>query len=101
MRLTAEQITIIKDAAVNNFGGSSKVYLFGSRVDDAKKGGDIDLFVKADFPPEDLFIRKIKMLTVLQFKLGDRKIDIVTYNSSSGVIPSPVVRGAISCGIEL
>ena len=39
MRLTPEQIEAIKQTASAAFGGGTAVWLFGSRVDDAKKGG--------------------------------------------------------------
>ena len=42
MRLTTDQIQAIRDAASSTFGDKAAVWLFGSRVDDAKKGGDID-----------------------------------------------------------
>jgi len=42
MRLTMFEITAIQNNAKNIFGDTVKVYLFGSRVDDDKKGGDID-----------------------------------------------------------
>lgn len=102
MRLTEDQLKIIRQAVVNNFGETSKVYLFGSRVDDTKKGGDIDLFVEADFSPDEMFYRKINLLTELQFKLGERKIDIITYNSltAGNVIPL-IVEEAMSNGVEL
>ncbi len=45
MRLTTEQIALIKQKATLIFGESAKVFLFGSRVDDTKKGGDIDIFI--------------------------------------------------------
>lgn len=48
MRLTSEQITIIKNNASYLYGNSSQVYLFGSRTDDNAKGGDIDLFIESN-----------------------------------------------------
>ena len=39
MRLTTDQIQAIRDAASSTFGDQAAVWLFGSRVDDAKKRG--------------------------------------------------------------
>lgn len=78
MRLTADQQAAIRSAAIEVFGTGVMVWLFGSRVDDGKKGGDIDLLIQpgpdaADQP----FARKIRMLTLLERLLGERKIDLV------------------------
>lgn len=44
MRLTHDEIKSIIESFHNSFETGS-VYLFGSRVDDARKGGDIDLYI--------------------------------------------------------
>jgi predicted nucleotidyltransferase len=44
MRLNQKQLTSIK-TNFNNCFDNGKIYLFGSRVDDTKKGGDIDLYI--------------------------------------------------------
>jgi len=41
MRLTADEQAIIREAALKHFGVRPR--LFGSRLDDTAKGGDIDL----------------------------------------------------------
>ena len=85
MRLTENERQHIKQYVIQFFGEGSRVFLFGSRVDDAKKGGDIDLFIE----PEHLineFEQKIMLLTKLQFALGDQKIDIVLAKDPSRLI---------------
>ena len=47
MRLDKNDVKIILDITENIFG-KTKVYLFGSRLDDYKKGGDIDLFIVSE-----------------------------------------------------
>ncbi|MDO8413546.1 MAG: hypothetical protein Q7S51_07145 [Gallionellaceae bacterium] len=41
MRLTPSQIEVIKQEAEHYFGSGAQVWLFGSRVDDTKKGGTL------------------------------------------------------------
>lgn len=102
MRLTEDQVNIIKESVIKVFGVKSKVYLFGSRIDDSKKGGDIDLYVQADFSSEEMFYRKIDLLTELQSKLGERKIDIITSNNLiPGEPVSLIVEEALMNGVEL
>ena len=84
MRLSTDQIQAIRQAATVAFGQGTSVWLFGSCVDDAKKGGDIDLLVCPQAQTaEDAtvrqqgFMQKIKMLTLLERHLDERKIDPV------------------------
>ena len=46
MRLTQDQQAAILTAATEVFGECAGVWLFGSRADDSKKGGDIDLIIR-------------------------------------------------------
>jgi len=46
MRLSKIQQQYILQATRQNFGTDAKVWLFGSRVDDAQRGGDVDLYVE-------------------------------------------------------
>ena len=46
MRLTEFEVQAIKQSAREVFGAGVGVALFGSRVDDAQRGGDIDLYIK-------------------------------------------------------
>ena len=48
MRLREDAVDAIKRAVETRFGPSARVFLFGSRLDDTKSGGDIDLLVEHD-----------------------------------------------------
>jgi predicted nucleotidyltransferase len=105
MRLNDDQIQVIRQAATNAFGQGTSVWLFGSRVDDAKKGGDIDLLVCPQVPsakdaaePLQTFMQKIKMLNLLERYLGERKIDIVVEQVQDS---RPIVEVAHKTGIKL
>jgi predicted nucleotidyltransferase len=101
MRLTEKQVDIIREGVIKHFGEKSAVYLFGSRVDDTKKGGDIDLLVEAVYSFEELFLKKVNLLTELQLKLGERKIDIITSNPLKTSERPLIVEEALSTGIRL
>lgn len=51
MRLTEQQTQHIVRSVQQHLGPASRIWLFGSRLDDAKKGGDIDLFVETEQQP--------------------------------------------------
>ena len=57
----------------------AKIYLFGSRADDAMKGGDIDILVIAE---KKLILQQIREIRIAFCKtFGDQKIDIVSFRS--------------------
>ncbi len=78
MRLTDQQRTIIRATVAETFGVGTDVWLFGSRVDDNKRGGDIDLLIETDQVDVDAIARaEISFLTKIQMKLGEQKIDVL------------------------
>ncbi len=76
MRLPAHYPAAIRSAAIEAFGPTAVVRLFGSRVDDAKRGGDIDLHVEAD-PAADLFKREIRFRRTLCDNIDEEQVDVV------------------------
>jgi len=96
MRLSQTEIQTIKAEAWRAFGRGSRVLLFGSRVDDNRRGGDIDLYIEPEIQ-DNPFQQKIEMLSRLMALLGEQKIDIVVAGGSERLID----RQARATGVEL
>ena len=47
MRLTSAQIDTIKSTATAVLGGGVQVWLYGSRLDEQRRGGDVDLLIES------------------------------------------------------
>jgi len=95
MRLSEKYITVIKKY-FNLFFKNGDIYLFGSRVDDSKKGGDIDLYLVLQ-EHSNLFEKKLKFLSRIKRELGEQKIDIVFNIDSNRLIE----KEAMEWGIKL
>lgn len=73
MRLTKDEVNTIKNSVLS-LDQHADVYLFGSRVDDSKRGGDIDLLIVSEkLNKHDL--RKIRWQFFDRF--GEQKMDLV------------------------
>ncbi|MBP7505432.1 MAG: nucleotidyltransferase domain-containing protein [Prolixibacteraceae bacterium] len=77
MRLTKKEIEAIKKVAIEVFGTTTEVRLFGSRTNDLFKGGDIDLFISGGDSQRMTVQKKIEFLVKLKELIGDQKIDVV------------------------
>lgn len=78
MRLTDFEIKSIKELFVKNFSPGDHLWLFGSRVDDTQRGGDIDLYIETSNKDIAAVIKqKRKFLVELKMMIGDQKIDVV------------------------
>jgi len=99
MRVSPAEAATIRQAASAVFGQRAVVWLFGSRADDAQKGGDIDLYV--ELPSEDYaYSKQVRFWCELINRLGDQKIDIVI--NKLGLSPSlPIHAFAKSKGVRL
>ncbi len=97
MRISEETIKSILQIAEMVFGSEVSVYLFGSRVDDNKRGGDIDLYIKSNKIIQDKMNKKIKFLLELKKKIGEQKVDLVVSSNKNRLIE----KIAVSEGIKL
>ncbi len=94
MRLSQYEIKVIKDSFTSTFT-DGKIYLFGSRIDDNLKGGDIDLYIITK--DTNKVKKKIDFLVKVKNKIGEQKIDVVlSYDKTK-----PIEQEAIENGILL
>lgn len=91
MRLNAYEIKTIKET-VWQYDNAAEVYLFGSRLDDNARGGDIDLLVLSQ---KINFDEKISLRIDLKDRLGNHKIDLLVKKS----IDTAFARMAVYEGI--
>jgi predicted nucleotidyltransferase len=91
MRLANEERSAIGNA-IRQADAQAQIYLFGSRVDDAARGGDIDLLVLSK---RINLMAKIDILAQLHRKLGERKIDIAVYPDATRPFPRMVMREGV------
>lgn len=93
MRLTKAEIETISQT-IRRLDERSHIYLFGSRVDDAERGGDIDLLIISEKLSES---DRGTIRLGLHEKLGEQKIDILIARDLS----DPFVRVAFNEGVEI
>lgn len=98
LRLSPEYSRAILDTAQRQFGDGVAVWLFGSRVVDARRGGDIDLLVDVPHPIENKPREAARFVAALQSQLGDQKIDVVIDDHRN---PLAIHEAARREGLEL
>jgi predicted nucleotidyltransferase len=73
MRISEYEKAVIVEA-VNSVDPDAQVWLFGSRADDSKKGGDIDICVLSSIIG---VMEEIEIRQKICDKIGQQKIDLV------------------------
>ncbi len=79
MRLSLREQQLIKQT-IYHLDPNATIYLFGSRVDDGKKGGDIDLLVLS---ARLGFAEKRQIKIKLYERIGEQKIDLIIAKDTS------------------
>jgi len=77
MRLTENQIQIIRQLACQIAGEQVRVRLFGSRLDDTALGGDIDLMLELPEPVDNPALLAAQMSAKISRAMHGRKVDIL------------------------
>ena len=98
MRLTHFEIEAIVES-FQEFFSEGKIYLFGSRVDDRLKGGDIDLYIETPLK-KNLTEKKVDFLVSLKQKIGDQKIDVVLSREQNRAIEQEAIKKGVELNIN-
>ncbi len=78
------------------FGEEVKIWVFGSRANPTKRGGDIDLYLETK---EGYKVEKVvRFLAKLYAQIGERKIDVILRKEGS---KSEIAMEAKTKGIRL
>jgi predicted nucleotidyltransferase len=99
MRLSDSERAIVRAAVARRFGPQAQVLLFGSRTDDARRGGDIDLLVELPYAVDDPLAQAVGLEVDLMRELGERRIDVLL--AYPGCQEQPIHRIARRSGVRL
>lgn len=95
MRLSATEISAIREE-IGRLDPAAVVYLFGSRVDEAARGGDVDLLVVSD----TLGFRDVlRLRTRILDRLGWQQLDLVVRRRDQ--TDEPLAAMALETGVKL
>lgn len=78
MRLSEFERQTLKSAAKDSFGEHVELRLFGSRADDSRQGGDIDLLLNVQqTDPAEIARAHTRFLSRVYACLGEQKLDVL------------------------
>lgn len=99
MRLSLQTQRTIHDTVQEVFGMDAEVKLFGSRLNDADRGGDIDLLVTLPSITDGIERKSLQLAAKLQMRIGDQPIDILVIDPRTA--QQPIHEQALRTGITL
>ena len=74
MRLTPDQAHAIRQRIHTHMGQHARIWFFGSRVDDSRRGGDVDLYAEPETAPD--LTARLRCKSELA-DLLDLKVDLI------------------------
>lgn len=99
MRLSQKTQQMIRHTVHEVFGVDATVKVFGSRINDDARGGDIDLLVELPSIAAELERKTLQLVAKLQLRIGDQPIDVLVLDPSTS--RKPIHEHAASTGVKL
>ena len=100
VRLRDSDVDHIIESFKQHFGKDDHLWLFGSRVDLERRGGDIDLYVETYLPQSETLSQKMRFRGDLWRRIGEQKIDVVV-NVLESDFDLPIYENAKEEGVML
>ncbi len=94
MRVSKDICKFLQTNIKNTFGDVN-VYLFGSRTDDSKKGGDIDLAIQSNLSRLEFRKKKVLFLSTLAKENFSYGVDVVDFNTKDELLRSEIEKNHI------
>jgi predicted nucleotidyltransferase len=91
MRLDPHEVETIREEIQQSDPGA-EIYLYGSRVDDAARGGDIDLWVRSS---RITYRDTLRLLTRIKDRIGWQKIDLTINAGENDVLAQLVAEKGV------
>ena len=99
MRLTPDQAPAIRERIRGCMGAQARIWLFGSRVDDKRRGGDVDLYVEPETAPDLVTSLRCKSALADALDLNvDLNVDLLVQQPGRDL---PIYRIATQSGVSL
>jgi predicted nucleotidyltransferase len=99
MRLSAHEREVIRQATAELAGPAARALVFGSRVRDNARGGDIDLLIELEHERSDSLALANGIGARIESRLGLQRIDVLVAGPQTS--DSPVLSAARRDGIPL
>lgn len=99
MRLTTAQIAAIRASVAGLAGEAARVWLFGSRVRDDARGGDVDLLLDLDLPVSEPAQLSARLAAQVSRAMYGRKVDVLI--KAPNLLHLPIHTVALAEGIRL
>ena len=99
MRLTGDQVEAIRRLAIEVAGDQVRVRVFGSRLDDAARGGDVDIMLELAEPVDNPALLAAQMSARVSRVMNGRKVDVLL--SAPNLMRLPIHEVAFKEGMLL
>ncbi len=99
MRLTSQQTVDIRTLVAQLAGSTARVWLFGSRVRDDARGGDVDLLLEVDSAVAEPALLAARLAAKVSRSMQGRKVDVLI--KAPNLLHLPIHTIAMAQGLRL